>query len=93
MFRDRIYSPPLVSDFNQGINEFKHHTKIKMAHRLHRLTLRGWHPQPIIAAGIRKRRRKNFGIKTRFIKIVIQIIKRKKISVNSCNSWAKKKLQ
>jgi hypothetical protein len=32
----------------------------KMVHRLHRLTQRGWHPQPIIAAGIRKYRREKF---------------------------------
>jgi hypothetical protein len=34
---------------------------------------RGWHPQPIIAVGIRKYRRKNFGLKTRFYIILIQI--------------------
>ena len=37
------------------------------------ITQRGWHPQPIIAAGIRKCRRKNLGIKTRFGNRVIQI--------------------
>jgi hypothetical protein len=36
------------------------------------ITQRGWHPQPIIAAGIRKCRRKNLGMKTRFGNIVIQ---------------------
>jgi hypothetical protein len=55
--------------------------KRKMVHRLHRLTQRGWHPQPIIAVGIRKYRRENFGMKTRFCNIVIQVIKIKKISV------------
>jgi anaerobic selenocysteine-containing dehydrogenase len=35
-------------------------------------TKRGWHPQPIIAAGIRKFRRKNFGMKTRISNGVIQ---------------------
>jgi hypothetical protein len=47
----------------------------KINHRLHRFTQRGWHPQPIIAAGIRICRSKNFGMKTRFCNIVIQIIK------------------
>ena len=32
----------------------------------------GWHPQPIIAAGIRKCRKKNLGMKTRFCNRVIQ---------------------
>jgi hypothetical protein len=36
---------------------------------------RGWRPQPIIAAGIRKCRKKNFGMRTRFLKTVIQRIR------------------
>jgi hypothetical protein len=35
------------------------------------VTLRGWHPQPIIAAGIRKFQGKNSGMKTRLVNIVI----------------------
>jgi ribosomal protein L44E len=51
----------------------------KIDHRLHRLTQRGWHPQPIIAAGIRKFRRRDFGMSTRFCNIVIKIKKKTKI--------------
>jgi hypothetical protein len=57
--------------------------KTKNAHRLHRLTQRGWHPQPIIAAGIRTCWRKNPGMKTRFCNREIQIKPLKKISVIS----------
>jgi hypothetical protein len=44
----------------------------------YRLTQRGWHPQPIISAGIRKCRRKNLGMKTRFCNRVIQMVTDKK---------------
>jgi hypothetical protein len=39
----------------------------------------GWHSRPIIAAGIRKCRRKNLGMKTRFCNRVIQTVKIREI--------------
>jgi hypothetical protein len=52
--------------------------RTKTVHRLHRLAQRGWHPQPITASGIRECWRENFGVKTRFLEIVVQIIKKRK---------------
>lgn len=51
----------------------------KKCPQIPQITQRGWHLQPIIASGIRKFRKKNFRMNTRFCNIVIKIKKKPKI--------------
>jgi len=65
----------------------------KISHGLHGFAQSGWHPQPIIPAGIRTHRKKNPGIKTRFQKKVIQMalnsLQKAKLIKNSTYNFKK----
>jgi hypothetical protein len=61
---------------------------LKKVHRLHRFTQRGWHPQPIIAEGIRKYRREKLWNENKVLQYSNTDYKKYKKNLrNLCNLW------